>query len=85
LQPMPVCDEQDALASFRPGVDGVVLRFGMHRATFLPQVWKQLPAPAQFLANLKMKAGLPADFWDPGLQLHRYTVSKYCEPESGEE
>ncbi|WP_018294476.1 AmmeMemoRadiSam system protein A [Mariprofundus ferrooxydans] len=85
LQPMPVRDEQDALARLRPGIDGVVLRFGMNRATFLPQVWEQLPEPAQFLARLKVKAGLPADFWDPDLQLHRYTVSKYCEPESGEE
>lgn len=85
LQPMPVRDEQDALSRFRPCIDGVVLRFGMNRATFLPQVWEQLPEPAQFLAHLKVKAGLPADFWDPDLQLHRYTVSKYCEPESSEE
>jgi AMMECR1 domain-containing protein len=31
--------------------------------TFLPQVWEQLPEPRQFMAQLKQKAGLPADFW----------------------
>ncbi len=33
----------------RPGIDGVVLGLGSKRATFLPQVWEQLPDPAQFL------------------------------------
>jgi len=85
LQEMQVRDEADALSRLRPGVDGVVLRFGMHRATFLPQVWEQLPDSAQFMAHLKMKAGLPASFWDPDVVICRYQVSKYCEQERGGE
>ncbi|PIP02230.1 MAG: AmmeMemoRadiSam system protein A [Zetaproteobacteria bacterium CG12_big_fil_rev_8_21_14_0_65_54_13] len=85
LQVMPVRDEADALSRLRPGVDGVVLRFGMNRATFLPQVWEQLPDPAQFMAHLKMKAGLPATFWDPGIEICRYQVSKYYEQEKSRE
>jgi hypothetical protein len=74
-------DESDALAQLRPGIDGVVLQFGALRSTFLPQVWQQLPEPAQFLAQLKRKAGLPADFWHPQLKLQRYTVRKWAEGE----
>jgi len=79
LEPMPVEDERDAVNQLRPGVDGVVLHFDGCRGTFLPQVWEQLPEPAQFLAHLKLKAGLPADFWDAGVQLQRYRVHKYGE------
>jgi hypothetical protein len=59
----PVLDEADAIARLRPAVDGVVLGYRQRRATFLPQVWESLPDPRQFLAQLKLKAGLPADFW----------------------
>lgn len=72
-------DEQDALAQLRPGIDGVIFESGWHRATFLPQVWEQLPEPRQFMARLKMKAGLPADYWSDEVRLLRYTVDKYEE------
>lgn len=73
-------DEADALAQLRPHVDGVILRLGHSRATFLPQVWEQLPDPKIFLAHLKQKAGLPAEFWSPNLALERYQVEKWKEP-----
>jgi AmmeMemoRadiSam system protein A len=72
--------EQDVLAQLRPGVDGVVLQYGRARGTFLPQVWESLPQPADFLAHLKRKAGLPADFWHEEIRLSRYTVDKWKEP-----
>jgi AmmeMemoRadiSam system protein A len=79
LEPLPLDDEHAVLARLRPGVDGLVLDFGHHRGTFLPQVWEQLPEPAAFLLNLKRKAGLPPDFWEPGMRLSRYTVTKWRE------
>jgi AmmeMemoRadiSam system protein A len=75
-------DEAEALAQLRPGVDGVILEFGARRSTFLPQVWEQLPDVRGFMAQLKRKAGLPADFWDAGVRLQRYTVAKWKESES---
>ena len=78
-QPMAFRDEADALSQLRPNIDGVVLEFGRYRSTFLPQVWEQLPEPRQFMAHLKRKAGLPADFWDHGIQLSRYSVTKFTE------
>lgn len=74
---MHFSSEEDALGQLRPGTDGVVLQSGWHRATFLPQVWEQLPDPRQFIAQLKRKAGLPADYWSDSVQISRYTVAKY--------
>ncbi|MHB1091793.1 AmmeMemoRadiSam system protein B [Thiobacillus sp.] len=78
-EPMCATSEHEALASLRPHVDGVVFEFGHYRSTFLPQVWEQLPDAVEFLAQLKRKAGLSMNFWDPGVRLSRYTVSKWKE------
>ena len=74
-----VASEEHALASLRPGVDGVVFEYRHYRSTFLPQVWEQLPEPAEFMAYLKRKAGLSTDFWAEDVRLSRYTVSKWRE------
>lgn len=81
LEPMAVANEAEAHRCLRPGVDGVVIRYGHHRGTFLPQVWETFPDAAGFLVNLRRKAGLPPDFWEPGMELSRYTVTKWSEPE----
>jgi len=66
--------EAELLAQLRPRIDGVVLQDGMRRGTFLPSVWEQLPRPEEFLRQLKLKAGLPADYWSSTLVAKRYTV-----------
>lgn len=79
--PEPVGDVRsaaEAVALLHPGVDGVILRSGPHRATFLPQVWGQLPSPYDFLARLRQKAGLGPD-WDAPARLLRYTVQAWEE------
>ncbi|WP_201211453.1 AmmeMemoRadiSam system protein A [Rhodocyclus purpureus] len=78
-EPIRFRDEADALAQLRPGIDGVILDCAGRRATFLPQVWEQLPAAADFLAHLKRKAGLPAGWWSDELRLARYAVDKWRE------
>lgn len=81
LQPLPgAATLAEAAARLRPGEDGVVLVWRGRRATFLPQVWAQLPAPRAFLEALLQKAGLPLDFWDAGIQLWRYRVTPFEEP-----
>jgi AmmeMemoRadiSam system protein B/AmmeMemoRadiSam system protein A len=82
---LTVDDEASALATLRPNVDGVVFEYGHHRSTFLPQVWEQLPEPAEFMAHLKRKAGLPMDFWAEGIRLSRYSVSKWKEERAHEQ
>ena len=76
---LPFVDEAGAMRSLVPGRDGLILSYGARRATFLPQVWEVLPDPAEFLRHLKMKAGLPADFWSGLISLSRYTVRKFAE------
>lgn len=82
-EPFAVETEAEALSALRPHRDGVVLEYGWHRATFLPQVWEQLPEPRKFLQQLKRKAGLPADFWADNLLLFRYDVQKWKEAQRG--
>jgi AmmeMemoRadiSam system protein A len=77
--PIVVDGERELHAQLRPGLDGVTLQWGVHRATFLPQVWEHLPDPREFLAHLKRKAGLPLDFWSRDLEVWRYTVEKFTE------
>jgi AmmeMemoRadiSam system protein A len=47
----------------QPGIDGVILKDGFRKATFLPQVWEQLPDPEDFLAHLCRKMGNRPDLW----------------------
>lgn len=72
-------DEDALLAQLRPHEDGLILFSGCRSATFLPQVWEQLPAPRDFLAALKRKAGLTPDRPVPGLMAARYQVRKWKE------
>ena len=82
MQPLPAASEADARRALRPGIDGLLLEWRERRATFLPQVWEQLPGPREFLAALKAKAGLPRDFWAADLKLSRYGVRKFVEADA---
>lgn len=68
--------EADLVAQLRPHVDGVILVESDLRAqgVFLPSVWEQLEDPRDFVRRLKIKAGLPADYWSPWLAASRFTV-----------
>ena len=68
-------DRPDLLARLRPGIDGLILEDGEHRALFLPSVWESLPEPRRFVARLLVKAGLPADHWSPGLTVSRFVAT----------
>lgn len=81
-EPFRFGSEEEALNGLRPGIDGIVFEYGERRSTFLPQVWEQLPDPADFLAHLKHKAGLAPSFWHPDVRLWRYTVTKWAEKAS---
>lgn len=64
--PLTYAQPDDLLILLRPGVDGVILVSGLHRATFLPQVWEKVPSAALFLDMLCEKAGLPRRAWRTG-------------------
>lgn len=73
---LSVVGEAELLAVLQPGRDGLILESGRHRATFLPSVWEQLPAPADFVRQLKIKAGLPANQWPKEMRVYRYAAEK---------
>ena len=61
--PLEYKDAADLLSKLRPHVDGVILRDGFRRATFLPQVWEKIPDPAEFMDNLCYKMGASDNTW----------------------
>jgi len=79
-EPLPYNDAEDLVRKLTPHVDGVTIERGWHRATFLPQVWDQLPIPEEFLGHLCYKAGLFATAWRSGdLKVSTYRVQEFEE------
>ncbi|HET9912550.1 MAG TPA: AMMECR1 domain-containing protein, partial [Anaerolineales bacterium] len=73
-------DADDLLSKLRPHVDGVILRDGSHRATFLPQVWEKIPNPTDFLDNLCYKMGANPDLWRrKHMEVLTYKVEEFHE------
>jgi hypothetical protein len=79
-QPLQYSKPQELLQLLRFGIDGVILRDGLHRATFLPQVWEKLPDPADFLSHLCAKMGSSPNIWRyRQLQVYVYQVEEFRE------
>jgi AmmeMemoRadiSam system protein A len=73
-------DSQDLIQKLRVNVDGVILRKDRASATFLPQVWEQLPRPEDFLSHLCQKAGLSPEAWKrTELEVLTYQVQSFEE------
>lgn len=76
-EPLACSSEKDLLMKLRPYRDGLILSEGVHRGTFLPSVWEQLPDPKDFLRHLKRKAGLADDHWSEKLAVYRYETESF--------
>ncbi len=63
----------------RAGIDGVILKYGAHQATYLPQVWEQLPDFESFFKNLCMKAGMNTECLSLHPQIFTYQAEEYSE------
>jgi AmmeMemoRadiSam system protein A len=84
-EPLGYEDADHLLRLLHPGRDGVILKGPRgESATFLPQVWQQLPAPEQFLGHLCRKAGLAEGAWRSGtLEILIYQVQSFEETRPG--
>ncbi len=69
-------DKNDLKSKIRPNIDGVILRLGSYQATFLPQVWEQLPSFELFFAHLCQKANLNQDCLEDHPDIFIYEVKK---------
>jgi len=73
-------DSDELLEKLRPGIDGVVLRNGMRRATFLPQVWEKVSRKEDFLDHLCIKMGAHPSLWrEKTLDVFIYQVEEFRE------
>jgi len=73
IQPLTFNDQNELLTNLQPGIDGVIIEEGKHRATFLPSIWEILPDPELFFEQLKIKAGLESQHWSTDLKVWRYS------------
>ena len=73
-------DQFEADVEAKAGEDGLIIEEGDRRGTFLPSVWESLPRPPDFLRHLKIKAGLPEDYWSQTLRVQRYGVESFGSP-----
>lgn len=78
--PLAYSDADDLLKKIRPDVDGVIIKKGSSQATFLPQVWEQLPDKKAFFTHLCLKAGMDGNEWKKGeLTVFTYQVQAFEE------
>ena len=75
--PMQAESEADLVSQLRPGIDGLIIKDGKKRATFLPSVWKGIPAPRRFVRELAKKTGWPAGHWSATVRAWRYTTEEF--------
>ncbi len=83
LTPVHLMDystHKDLVSKLQVNVDGVLIKAGGRKATFLPQVWEKVPDPEQFLSQLCLKMGAQPDLWRrKQLQVYTYQVEKFKE------
>lgn len=77
LMQMHVDSEAELLSRVRAGTDGLVLQYGSLRGTLLPSMWDRFSTAADFVQCLKVKTGLPDDFWSTSIRVYRYTTESF--------
>ncbi len=77
-QPLSFSDPDELLKALGDECYGVILKRGIHRATFLPQVWDRVPDAQTFLELLCQKASLHRDAWKSGeVEVEIYRVESF--------
>ena len=79
LEPLTAANRADLVYQLQPGEDGLLLRDGSYRATFLPKMWEALSGPEEFLDQLLVKAGLSGDYWSESISFMRYRALSFGE------
>ena len=78
--PIDFAEEGALLRQLRPDRDGLILQDGDRRGLFLPSVCEHVPKAAQFVRQLKRKAGLAPDHWPDSLRVFRFTAESFSGP-----
>jgi len=73
-------DGEDLKQKIKPGVHGLILSRDWLSATYLPQVWEQLPDKESFLEHLCQKAGMERTCWkDTNTRVKVYQAEYFSE------
>ena len=73
-------DYNELLNKLVPMRDGVILKRGFNEATYLPQVWEQIPDKIEFLSRLCIKAGMESNCWkDSRTEVYIYHAEVFGE------
>ena len=72
-EPIPAASADDLVRLLESGRDGLILRQGARRATFLPEVWASFPEPREFVRALEQKAGIAS--WSAPVEAFRYATT----------
>lgn len=73
---LPASSLEDLAGKLQPGVDGLIIKEGSRQATYLPSVWQHILDPRQFIAELRVKAGLDAQGWQ-NTEVFTYTTEEF--------
>ncbi len=76
-RPLAIQTREALLDYLQPGVHGLILEEGQHRATYLPSVWEKLPDADRFVSELRAKAGLPREGWSAETRVSVYTTEEF--------
>lgn len=78
--PYPHKNAASLLEKIKPNTHGIIIQNGFNQATYLPQVWDDLPNKTEFLESLCTKAGLSKESWkEESTEIFYYTVEKFSE------
>ena len=69
-------DKEDLKKKIRVNIDGIILKLGSNQATFLPQVWEDIPDFDSFFAHLCNKADLSPNCLEHHPTIYTYQVEK---------
>lgn len=69
-------DKSDLKEKIKVGEHGVILELDEKRATFLPQVWEQIPNFEDFFTQLSKKAGFSDNILEKHPKIYTYTAIK---------
>lgn len=79
LFPVSVNSQEELIQELDPGRHGLLVEMGAHRATFLPKVWRSISSRRRFVEQLKLKAGMHADFWSKDIKCYLYTAESFSD------
>ncbi|MET1003268.1 MAG: AmmeMemoRadiSam system protein A [Acidimicrobiia bacterium] len=74
LRPLAARSRAALVEELRPGLDGILVEAGRHRATFLPAVWPKVCDADDFVDELWRKAGLGPHAWPDGIRVFTYST-----------